>query len=419
MIELNGKYGCLTVLDMGEEYSQSEKYSSFLEQKSNLEMEIKSYNEEREKLINENPSLPEINEHGAITNKGIGLLTKFRGLNYEINTRIEKVRSIEAKLSTHYKCQCSCGKTNYYNANTVESKPKFCFYPVPISTKFTYSTRASDATFRKKEKYKDIDCIVLRDKSKCMPSDEYCDYYNAYKTKQLVKKEEAMQMEIATLPRVNANNYNIDFTGRQYESFLIEECVNEHAESKPNYHFSQQHRKVWQTVTVYKEYRCRCLLCGNVEYFSCDKFGIFPPTEYGYHAYHGYWSLISCSGCKNRKVSSFQWIVNKLLFENSIPYRVEYTFTDLYGSFGINKLRFDFAILNKDGSLKCLIECQGEQHFMPVEEFGGEEEYERQVENDDMKRKYVQEHNIKYIEITYKQKKYETIKTILEANGII
>ena len=80
---------------------------------------------------------------------------------------------------------------------------------------------------------------------------------------------------------------------------------------------------------------------------------------YGIHAYFGYWSNVYCD-C--HPISSFQWIVTKLLFDNNISYTVEYSFDDLYGSGGVNHLRYDFAVFNKDGSIKCLIECQGSQH---------------------------------------------------------
>lgn len=53
-------------------------------------------------------------------------------------------------------------------------------------------------------------------------------------------------------------------------------------------------------------------------------------------------------------------------------------FPDLYGAGNTNLLKYDFSVLNKDGTLKYLIECQGEQHFKPVDEFGGMEEFEKQ-----------------------------------------
>ena len=77
MIKAQDKYGCLTVLDEGEEYTQ--------------------------------------------------------------------LSGIEKKLEIHYKCRCKCGKIHYYNAETLNSKLKYCFYPVPISTN-------QNATYLKKQK---------------------------------------------------------------------------------------------------------------------------------------------------------------------------------------------------------------------------------------------------------------------------
>lgn len=419
MIKIQNKYGCLTVLDMGEEYAQSEKYLSYLE--------------ERESLINENLLYQSVSD----SKEKIKLLKQYSSssfmfdlknnpsdldrifaefIKHRASVNNSKLSDIKSKLETHYKCQCKCGKIHYYNAKTIESNPRYCFYPVSISTRHTYSVKAQNAKYRKKKRYADLESVVLCDKFECMPSDDYCDYYNAYKIKQLEKKEEKLRLEIANIPRVYAKNYDVDFVGKQYESLYIEECCNEHLESEATFSYSQQHHKRWHPITVYKQYKCRCILCGKEQYVNCDKFGIYPPTNYGYHAYHGYWSEVSCE-CHS--ISSFQWIVNKLLIENNVSYRVEYSFPDLYGCFGKNKLRFDFAILNNDGSVKCLVECQGEQHYKPVEEFGGKNKYDIQIKNDNLKKAYVQKHNIQMVEISYKHKKFEKIETILKENNII
>ena len=420
MIKIQNKYGCLTVLDMGEEYAQSEKYLSYLE--------------ERESLINENLLYQSVSD----SKEKIKLLKQYSSssfmfdlknnpsdldrifaefIKHRASVNNSKLSDIKSKLETHYKCQCKCGKIHYYNAKTIESNPKYCFYPVFISTRHTYSTKAQNAKYRKQEKYADLESVVLCDKSECMPSaDYYCGYYNAYKIKQLEKKEEKLRLEIANIPRVYAKNYDVDFVGKQYESLYIEECCNEYLESEPTFSYSPQHHKHWHPITVYKQYKCRCILCGKEQYVNCDKFGVYPPTNYGYHAYNGYWSEVSCE-CHS--ISSFQWIVNKLLIENNVSYQVEYSFPDLYGCFGKNKLRFDFAILSNDGSVKCLVECQGEQHYKPVKEFGGKYKYDIQIKNDNLKKAYVKKHNIQMIEISYKHKKIEKIETILKENNII
>ena len=45
----------------------------------------------------------------------------------------------------------------------------------------------------------------------------------------------------------------------------------------------------------------------------------------------------------------------KILKKNDVPYRVEVSFPDLYGVGNTNLLKYDFPVLNKDGTIKCLI----------------------------------------------------------------
>ena len=82
--------------------------------------------------------------------------------------------------------------------------------------------------------------------------------------------------------------------GRRYESLDVLECVNNSLESAPTPYYTQRHEKKYHDITIYKEYRCRCYLCGKEKLIKCDKFGIFPSTEYGYRACGGYWSDVFC-----------------------------------------------------------------------------------------------------------------------------
>ena len=82
-------------------------------------------------------------------------------------------------------------------------------------------------------------------------------------------------------------------------------------------------------------------------------------------------------------------------------------------------LRYDFAVLDLDNSIKCLIECQGEQHYKPVDEFGGVSQYESQVENDKLKRVYAESQNIPLFEIKYTCNTYEKEIKFLKNAGII
>ena len=105
--------------------------------------------------------------------------------------------------------------------------------------------------------------------------------------------------------------------------------------------------------------------------------------------------------------------------EYNIKYRVEYSFPDLYGIAQTKLLRFDFAIFDSENKIKCLIECQGEQHYKSVEEFGGNTQYKVQVENDNLKRLYAEKRKIQLVEIPYTCNTYEKEIDYLKKHGII
>ena len=436
MIEIGHKYGCLTVLDSGEEYKTSEYYRALLSEAKELKEKLSDLlieQKEIRKLLSEYPyremyenKIPKDEKYAEIDNR----VRAFKNLNREYQRYLELVE----KLKLKYKCQCQCGKISYYNEYTLNKKPRYCFYPVSIANlQFSYSNGAKIANERKRRKYENNDSVKLWYKSPSgapwwqehkiiddsLPSDEYCELYNKYKIRQMKKQENEYNALIASLPRKYADNYGADYVGKYYESLYIKECTNENLESVPRPYYTQMaydgKRKHWSSIVVRKEYRCECKMCGKEQIITCDKFGIFPPTDYGLHAYNGYWSNVFCD-C--HPISSFQWIVCKLLFDNGIDYEVEYSFDDLYGIGGVNLLRYDFAI-KENGVIVYLIECQGEQHFMPVDEFGGELQYKKQIENDKLKREYAKKHNIPLLEISYEDKSYDKIKELLRDKGIL
>ena len=410
------KCGCLQVLDDGEEYRK------IIEKRiSNIEEEKKNFLQAVEK-----GEYARRDWHGWNGEKSI--ITPaylYKPVNFEVygdsvtSADFEKVISSlhKEKEIIHYKCKCrKCGKIRYYSERTLKTEPKVCYKPMYCSSKSTYSIKASNANYNKKRKYENNEAVCLVDnKDKIVPATDYCDAWNEKRSKELIKLAEKDARTIATIPRKLAKNYNIDYVGRRYESLDVLECVNNSLESVPTPYYTQRHEKKYHDITIYKEYRCRCYLCGKEKLIKCDKFGIFPSTEYGYRAYGGYWSDVFCD-C--HAISSFQWIVTDILMKNGIDYRVEVSFDGVYGIDNETPLRFDFAIY-KEGKVWALIECQGEQHFMPVEEFGGEHKFIIQQRNDEEKRKYAKEHKIKLIEISYKNKKYETVESILRDQLVI
>lgn len=111
---------------------------------------------------------------------------------------------------------------------------------------------------------------------------------------------------------------------------------------------------------------------------TCPKHGDFEQTPNDH--------LDGC-GCPKCKQSQFERIVEKLLIENKIEYvpqaKLEW----------LTPQSLDFYI----PSLRLAIECQGEQHFVAVEHFGGEEKLERQIEYDERKRKLCEENGVELV----------------------
>lgn len=408
--------GCLRVLDDGSEYLQV------------MDTRISDIKEEKEDFVKavKEGRIARKDWHGWNGKETIVTPAyDYKPINFEVCSNTVRVCDFDEEILgllkekeiKHYKCICKkCGKIRYYSDETLQTQPKVCYKPMYCSSRQTYSIKAQNATYRKKKKYENNESVHLVDsKDDIIPAEVYCDSWNEKRKKELLKQAEKDAKIIAEIPRKRAKNYDKNFVGLKYESYEVLECVNEALESVPTPYYNQRHQKKYRDIIVYKEYRCKCYLCGKERMVTCDKFGIYPPTPYGYRAYDGYWSEVYCD-C--HKISSFQWIVNDILMKHDVEYRVEASVDGLYGIDSKTKLCFDFAVY-KGGQLFAFLECQGEQHYKPVEEFGGERRFAIQQRNDEEKRKYTTEKNIKLIEISYKDKNYKTVETILKNNNII
>lgn len=117
--------------------------------------------------------------------------------------------------------------------------------------------------------------------------------------------------------------------------------------------------------------------------------------------------IYSKSGCPRCKQSKGEKEIEKVLVDINIAFEFQKKFNDLRGLRNI-PLSYDFYIPSKN----ILIEYQGQQHYYPVDWFGGKEKFENQVKIDNMKRKYAKENNFRLLEISYSD--YNNIKEILE-----
>jgi len=143
------------------------------------------------------------------------------------------------------------------------------------------------------------------------------------------------------------------------------------------------------------EWECECPLCGS-------HFNEIPAVILSGHR-------ISC-GCATPVTSHGEKYIAGLLDSLGVVYKHEYKIPDCKN---IKTLRFDFAIFNNDGTLKHLIEYDGEQHFEPIKHFGGLTAYEQRKARDEIKNKYCKDNNIPMTRLPYTMS-FEKIKDTIE-----
>lgn len=91
-----------------------------------------------------------------------------------------------------------------------------------------------------------------------------------------------------------------------------------------------------------------------------------------------------------------EYLVQSYLNKNCFKYEIHKDFEGLLGIKN-GKLSYDFYL----PSYNLLIECQGKQHYEPIDYFGGIEQFKIQQEHDRRKRQYALTNNINLIEIPY------------------
>ena len=96
-------------------------------------------------------------------------------------------------------------------------------------------------------------------------------------------------------------------------------------------------------------------------------------------------------------MSKYEDKIELLLKTARIDYKREISFPDLKDK---DFLRFDFG-LYKNKKLIGIIEVDGEQHFQPIDHFGGKEEFRRVRKTDRAKNHYCIVHKIPLFRIPY------------------
>lgn len=116
---------------------------------------------------------------------------------------------------------------------------------------------------------------------------------------------------------------------------------------------------------------------------------------------------VCCQSRGENKIGSY-------LRETGVKYIPQYKFDDCKNK---KPLPFDFAIFNNDGSLRCLIEYQGVQHYQQIFWSGKEwSSFKEQQKRDKIKRDYCAKRGIQLLIISYKQDLQEVFE---EAGGLL
>jgi very-short-patch-repair endonuclease/Zn ribbon nucleic-acid-binding protein len=171
----------------------------------------------------------------------------------------------------------------------------------------------------------------------------------------------------------------LSLSKRHTKDYFIELC--EEKFKNKNYDYS---------LVVYKNDKTKVEII-------CPVHGLFKQTP-NYFLLYG-------KGCPKCIVSNGENKIINFLIENNIQFKHQKIFDDCKY---IKKLRFDFFIKEKN----TVIEFDGQQHFSPIEIFGGDEQYRKNIIKDNIKNKYCEEKNIKLIRIPFTE--IENIKEILK-----
>ena len=121
---------------------------------------------------------------------------------------------------------------------------------------------------------------------------------------------------------------------------------------------------------------------------------------------------IKCRGCTNNW--HLERVVETVLKEHGLKYEMQKKFEWLKNKIALS---LDFFLPDHD----IAIECQGRQHFIPIEKFGGESGFKDTQHRDALKRKQCKKHNLKILYFT-ELKKYDTFmdeKLIKTSNKLI
>lgn len=102
---------------------------------------------------------------------------------------------------------------------------------------------------------------------------------------------------------------------------------------------------------------------------------------------------------KNKKHYRGEGLLNDILKNNNIKFHTQVS-DGCINPLTNRELKYDFIIYYNNK--KIYVEIQGIQHYLPIEFFGGNKEFQERLYRDNIKKKYAEENGI-FIELDYRE----------------
>lgn len=135
--------------------------------------------------------------------------------------------------------------------------------------------------------------------------------------------------------------------------------------------------------------------------FSCQ--------QCGHHWYKAPENMLKYCICPVCNKSKGEQAIYKVLTDKGIIFDTQYTFSDCKYK---HPLPFDFCVFDDNRKVILLIEYDGEQHFSPIDFFGGNKSFAGTQRNDNIKNEYCKRNNIDLLRIPYYE--FKNIKTLID-----
>ncbi|RFZ78240.1 hypothetical protein DS742_14090 [Lacrimispora amygdalina] len=270
-------------------------------------------------------------------------------------------------------CECDCGNIVSVNATNVKrglTQSCGCLHSEVTSEKLTIDLVG-----------KRFGKLVVIERDETMPKSQgvywkcQCDCGNEVSIISYSLKEGTTTSCGCYKSKITSERFSMDLLGKKFGKLTV---------------LNRDGSFVGENGAKYSQWLCKCE-CGSTK------------TIRGHDLVRG--SVTSC-GCT---ISRGEETIRILLNTMSVNFKTQYGFNDLKSKKGW-KLKFDFAIMNSEDMLLCLLEFQGQQHY--DESYGWFGEQQRN-ETDPLKRQYCNQHNIPLFEIKYNDDIETSIKNIL------